>query len=275
MIDLHCHSTYSDGFLSVTALSQQALSRSVTMLALTDHDTVAGVSELQQITQDKPITIIPGIEISIRWNKHDIHILGLQIDIDNPLIKEVVVEQKLRRRQRANSIAESLAQLGVPDPLRAAIELAGHDHLARPHFAQVLVNAGYVKDRAQAFKRYLKRGRPAYHACQWISLAEAVHAIKGSGGIAVLAHPQKYGLTQTKLRQLIEEFKDVGGEGIEVVSGNQNIEGIKLIAAFCQEYGMLASSGSDFHGGPETQVGLGGQPKLPENIQPVWSLWTT
>ena len=152
---------------------------------------------------------------------------------------------------------------------------AVHNHLARPHFAQVLVDAGYVKDRAQAFQRYLKRGKPAYHDCQWITLADAVEAIKVSGGIAILAHPQKYGLTQTKLRALIEDFIDVGGEGIEVVSGNQSRESINQIANICREYDMLASTGSDFHGGPETQVGLGGQPRIPENLIPVWSLWKT
>lgn len=275
MIDLHCHSTYSDGLLSVSSLLDQALARSVSMLALTDHDTVAGVLELQSLANNTPLMVVPGIELSVRWRKYDIHIVGLQIDIQHPVIGEVISTQKLRRRQRAEDIANSLEQLGVHEPLKAAIELAGHDHLARPHFAQVLVNDGYVKDRAQAFKQYLKRGKPAYHPCQWISIEEAVEAIKASGGVAVLAHPQKYGLTQTKLRQLIEAFVSAGGEGIEVVSGFQNADGIKQIAAFCREYDMLASTGSDFHGGPETQVGLGGQQKLPENLQSVWSLWTT
>ncbi len=275
MIDLHCHSTYSDGFLSVQALLDLAVSRGVSMLALTDHDTVDGVAELIHLAENKPLKPVPGIEISVRWRKYDIHIIGLQIDIHHPQIKQVVSEQKLRRKERAEAIANSLEQLGVRNPLEAAIENAGHSHLARPHFAQVLVDAGYVKDRAQAFQLYLRRGKPAYHLCQWVSLAEAVKAITESGGVATLAHPQKYGLTQTKLRELIEAFVDAGGKAIEVVSGSQDREGIKQIAAFCQEYGMLASTGSDFHGGPETRVFLGGQAKLPENLGTVWSLWTT
>lgn len=275
MIDLHCHSTHSDGLFSVSALLEQALKRSISMLALTDHDTVSGVSLLQSLAKEKPLSIIPGIEISVRWRKHDIHILGLNINIKHPHIEQVILEQKLRRWQRAEAIAGSLEELGVSEPLRAAIELAGHEHLTRPHFAQVLVNAGFVKDRNQAFKQYLKRGKPAYYPCQWVSLDDAVESINTSGGIAVIAHPKKYGLTNTKLRQLIDEFTDAGGQGIEVVSGNQSRDEIKEITAFCLEYDMLASTGSDFHGGPEKKIRLGGQPKLPDDLKPIWSVWAT
>ncbi|WP_454783818.1 PHP domain-containing protein [Legionella sp. WA2024007413] len=272
MIDLHCHSSFSDGFLSPKEIIQRAQSKQIQCLSLTDHDTVSGYPELLQAASTTSIKIINGIEFSVRWKKHELHILGYHMDY-TPDFFELIQRQNQNRVARAQQIGTALDLLGIADAYSKACNLAGHERVGRPHFAQVLVNEGKVKDLATAFKRFLGRGKGAYIPTPWISIQEAVEGIIDAGGQSVIAHPLKYGLTRSKLHELIKEFKEVGGVGIEVVSGEMTVTEVNEMAAICLRFNLLASSGSDYHSDIASRVKLGGQRPLPVNCTPIWHEW--
>jgi len=272
MIDLHCHSHFSDGTLSPTELIQKALDQKIQCLSLTDHDTVAGYPELLQAANNKAITIVNGIELSTRWKKYDIHILGYQINHD-PLLHELIEKQNKNRIDRAREIGDCLELFGIENAYAKACTLAGHERVGRPHFAKVLIDEGQTKDMKSAFKQFLGRGKKAYVPTPWISVAEAVEGISKAGGQAVIAHPLKYGLTRSKLHELINEFKAAGGVGVEVVSGEMTITQIKEMVGTCLRFNLLASSGSDYHGEAYSRTNLGRQQQLPVNCTPIWQDW--
>ncbi|WP_454780871.1 PHP domain-containing protein [Legionella sp. WA2022007384] len=272
MIDLHCHSIFSDGSLSPKEIIQRAQSKQIQCLSLTDHDTVAGYPELLQAASNTSIKIINGIEFSVRWKKHELHILGYQINHTADFL-ELIQRQNQNRIERAQQIGTALGLLGISDAYSKACELAGHQRVGRPHFAQLLVNEGKVQDPATAFKRFLGRGKGAYVPTPWISIHEAVEGINAAGGQAVIAHPLKYGLTRSKLHELINEFKEAGGVGIEVVSGEMTVTEVNEMAAICLRFHLLASSGSDYHSDIASRVKLGGQKQLPVNCTPIWHEW--
>jgi len=273
MIDLHCHSYFSDGLLSPEALLTKALLSSIKLLALTDHDTTMGLDELHRAAAHHPIHIIDGIELSTRWKMQDIHVLGLNIDRTHPLLQACIQIQEERRIIRAVAIGDCLMRLGIPDTYLKACAYAGHQRVGRPHYAHVLVNEGVVKDPQAAFKRFLARGKPAYVPTEWLSLQEVIDVIHQAGGEAVLAHPLKYKLTRTKLNALIRAFKDAGGSGMEVVSGMMMSSQILDIAALCNRFELFASTGSDYHGDTMSRVGLGQQQRLPVSCTPIWEQW--
>ncbi len=273
MFDLHAHSNFSDGLHAPRDLLERALAAGVTTLALTDHDTIAGVAELKAAAQDKPIKIIVGIELSTRWKKHDLHVLGLNVNPQSPELLALIERQNDSRIQRALTIGERLEELGIPDAYKRACVIAGHDRVTRPHYAAVLMADGLITETQQAFKRYLGRGRPAYVATPWAELEEVVQVINAAGGNAIVAHPLKYDLTRTKLHELAVLFKDYGGAGFEVVSGETNMLQAADMAGICERYGLYASSGSDFHGEGISRIGLGRQRQLPVHCKPIWQLW--
>lgn len=273
MIDLHCHSHFSDGSLSPQLLIERAIHAGISTLALTDHDTTAGLAPLHEAARNTSVNIINGIELSTRWKKHDIHILGLNINPDSEELQALIIQQNESRIQRAKDIATCLIDCGVQDAYQKACDIAGHARVGRPHFAQLLMNEGLAPDMQSAFKRFLGRGRGAYVATAWLSIEEAVLGIIQAGGQAVIAHPLKYKLTRSKLHALICEFKDAGGVGVEVVSGEMTVTQINELAGICLRFELLASTGSDFHH-DTARIGLGRQQKLPENCTPVWQQWT-
>ncbi len=272
MIDLHCHSHFSDGALSPESLLQKALDAGIHVLALTDHDTTAGLARLHEAACHTNIKIIDGIELSTRWKKHDIHILGFNITPDNEHLCVLIQQQTESRIARAQQIGTCLVDFGVKDAYLKACEVAGHERVGRPHFAQVLINEGKASDMQTAFKRFLGRGRGAYVPTAWLSIEAAVEGIAQAGGQAVIAHPLKYKLTRSKLHALISEFKLVGGVGIEVVSGEMTVSQINELAGLCLRFELLASSGSDFHH-EMSRIGLGRQQRLPANCTPIWNGW--
>jgi predicted metal-dependent phosphoesterase TrpH len=274
MIDLHCHSNLSDGHLSPSALLKRALIAGVRMLALTDHDTIDGLMSLQQASRHEPILIINGIELSTRWKKYDIHVIGLGIDLTDSGLTTLIHQQTTSRIERAHQIAAKMALLGIPNAFEKARTIAGHQRIGRPHFASVLMAEKNITDRQLAFKRYLGRGKPAYVPTLWVSIAHAVAAICAAGGQAILAHPLKYNLTKTKLHELITEFKSAGGAGLEVISGEMTTVQIQEMAGLCLRFNLLSSTGSDYHGDEVSRVSLGRQRQLPENCTPIWQQWT-
>ncbi|MBA2650755.1 MAG: PHP domain-containing protein [Tatlockia sp.] len=274
MIDLHCHSCFSDGKLSPEELISRALVSKLQILALTDHDTIEGLKSLHQAAGVHPIKIINGIEFSTRWKNYDIHILGLNIDPENPQLLKLIAIQNESRINRAHQIAEKIKLSGIDEAYEKACAIAKHDRVGRPHFAQVIINEGLAKDMQTAFKRFLSKGKPAYVATPWISIPQAIEGILAAKGQAVIAHPLKYKLTRTKLGELIADFKEAGGVGLEVVSGEMTVKQIQEVAGLSVRYQLLASTGSDYHGSALSRIPLGRQAQLPLNCTPVWHQWT-
>jgi predicted metal-dependent phosphoesterase TrpH len=272
MIDLHCHSSFSDGALKPEELLQRAKEINLKCLSLTDHDTVAGCDLLLNAATNNQIKIVRGVELSTRWKKYDIHILGYHVS-DTPELSKVIEQQNNSRIDRAMQIGVCLERIGVEDAYNKACSIAGHKRVGRPHFALILIQEGKAKDMKAAFSRYLGRGKIAYIPTPWISVQQAVSAITSSGGQAVVAHPFKYKLTRSKLHELISEFKAAGGVGIEVVSGDMTIVQIKEMASLAERFKLLASSGSDYHGDSQSRVKLGQQKALPINCKPIWQDW--
>lgn len=272
MFDLHCHSIFSDGALSPKELISKAENRKLKYLSLTDHDTVLGYPELLKTAANTSVKIIQGIELSARWKKHELHILGYQVN-HTPILFELIERQTQSRIERAKKISNLLNGLGICNAYNKACDLAGHDRVGRPHFAKLLVNEGKARDFNSAFKQFLGRSKSAYVQTSWITIQEAVEGIIACGGQAVIAHPLKYGLTRTKLYQLISEFKEAGGVGIEVVSGEMSTTEINEMAALSLRFHLLASSGSDYHSDIASRVNLGAQKPLPVNCMPIWHKW--
>lgn len=272
MIDLHCHSYFSDGELSPTELIDLATSQQIQVLALTDHDTVSGLSEAIHAAKEKPITFLPGIEISVKWKKQAIHIIGLGIDSTNDRLLKLIDFQEEKRAARAQEIAIKLEACGIFATLETIKEhCPSNSMITRAHFAKLLVEWGKVKDFKQAFTRYLGRGKPAFVATSWVEMEEAIDVIHASSGLAILAHPLRYGLTQTKLRNLIEAFVSYQGVAMEVISGQISAKEVAIAAGLCHKYELLASVGSDFHGFALGHAQLGVKQALPEICTPVWT----
>lgn len=280
-IDLHCHSTASDGILSPAELVSRAKSQGVTLLALTDHDTVAGLAEARAAGRDLGVGILPGIEFSTRWGRRPVHVVGLNVDPDAPALRRATELRERLRRERAERIAERLEKRGFAGALAGAWALAGDSVLGRPHFARWLVAAGHVEDSGRAFKRYLGAGKIGDVQVDWPPLEETVASIRAAGGQAVLAHPLKYGLTRTRLHRLLLDFTRAGGAAVELLCGRQNPvqtrELQRLIASLADEEGvppLYASLGSDFHQPDQPWRELGSV-YLPADVEPVWKLWHT
>lgn len=271
--DLHSHSTCSDGRLSPTELVQLAAREGVHTLALTDHDTVQGITEARKAAQDAGIDLVAGVEISTTWGGCNVHILGLNLDIDNPVLVEGLLSQQAARRKRAEIIADKLSALRVDNLLAKAEAVAKGAELGRPHFAQVLVDEGIVANMPEAFKKYLGAGKKGDVKSLWPTVEQAVDWIKAAAGVAVVAHPLHYKMTNMKRRALLKAFKASGGEGMEVVSGSQQSRDQTLyMAQLAKEYGLAASVGSDFHFLSQWQK-PGRVNHLPETVYPVWMLW--
>lgn len=274
IIDLHCHSVFSDGMLTPEELVFRAVKIGAKVLSLTDHDTISGLNSLHAAARNHALKVINGVEISVSWRKYDIHILAYNFSCDDATITDLLDKQKKLRVQRAYNISERLLDIGIEDAFAKAAKYANSNNIGRPHFAQVLIDEGKVKEIQQAFDKYLKRGNCAYVASSWLELSKVINTVYNAGGNAVIAHPLKYKLTHTKLRELVCDFKKAGGEGLEVVSGDSLRSDIKLLVEVCQEFSLYASTGSDFHNDKASKIGIGMQRPLPKECRPIWHKWS-
>ncbi|MDC5707165.1 PHP domain-containing protein [Vibrio europaeus] len=273
-IDLHSHTTASDGRLPPHELIDRALGFQLDVLAITDHDTVDALAAAHQYVQDNnlPLKIINGIEISTVWQNKDIHIVGLNIDPESQVLNELIVKQKNHRVARAEMIAhrlEKATQEGVLEDVKA---IAGDAPITRAHFAKWLVDNGYAKTMQQVFKKYLTRNNPGYVPPNWCTMKDAVEAIHAAGGLAVLAHPGRYDLTAKWIKRLISAFVEAGGDAMEVAQPQQGQQERRNLADYAIQYNLLASQGSDFHY-PSPWVELGRNLWLPSGVEPVWKDW--
>jgi len=272
--DLHTHSTASDGTLTPTALVARVAAAGVTVLALTDHDTTAGIIEATTAAQMHGITLIPGVEISVTWRARTVHIVGLQIDINQPLLQNGLTELRTFRAWRAEEIGHRLAKHGIADAYEGAREFSNGTLIGRTHFARFLVKRGLAFDTNEVFRRFLVQGKPGHVAGQWATLEAAIGWIRAAGGQAVIAHPARYRLTHRQLKRLIGEFREHGGVGIEVVTSNHSRDEVLNFAHYAQSRQLLASVGSDFHGTEHVWLQLGRLPPLPDNCTPIWQTWS-
>jgi 3',5'-nucleoside bisphosphate phosphatase len=272
--DLHTHSTASDGTLTPTALVARAAQVGIQVLALTDHDTLDGISEAKAAAADMGLTLISGVEISVTWDGRTLHILGLGLDPAAPALNAGLRRVREYRGWRAREIGQRLAAKGIEGAYAGALALAADERfVGRTHFARFLVQHGYAATVRDVFNRYLVKGKPGHVRGDWATLEEALGWLRAAGGQAVIAHPARYGLTGFKMRRLIGEFRELGGVGIEVVSGSHSRDEACLYAQRARESSLLASAGSDYHGPEHPHLELGRLPKLPPGCTPIWTDW--
>lgn len=273
-IDLHCHSNVSDGLLTPEELVLNAHRCGVKVLALTDHDDLGGLKIARGVAEAHDIHFIDGVEISVTWKKRTLHIVGLKVDPDNETLKTVLAQVRLDREVRAKQIAEDLARAGIHGSYEAAKAFAGEDAvLTRMHFAHFLIEEGHAKNRKACFKKFLVKGKPGFVDHQWMSLEQAVKLIKLAGGTAVIAHPARYDLGMLNTMALMNQFKEFGGEAIEVVTGSHAPPDFVKYAKVAENYKLKASRGSDFHGKGVSFMEMGRLPALPSSCVPVWQDW--
>ncbi|MDH3748634.1 MAG: PHP domain-containing protein [Gammaproteobacteria bacterium] len=272
IFDLHTHSDASDGSLTPTELVSLAAENNVNVLSITDHDTVAAYDRISD-GYCSSVALIPGIELSTTWSGRGIHIVGLNIDPASIELRRGIERQQSARHVRAQTIAKRLTKLGIDNPFDAVLANANGAGIGRPHFARHLVDIGVVKDVATAFRKYLGPGKPGDIKSGWGSLDETVSWILCAGGTAVLAHPAKYKFTTSKLRLLLDDFVTAGGRALEVVSGPQDPGVTRRMANLARDFGLAASSGSDFHHPGLTWSAPGRFAELPADIGKVWDSW--
>jgi predicted metal-dependent phosphoesterase TrpH len=271
--DLHTHSTASDGTLSPGDLVGRAAAAGLRVLALTDHDTTGGIAEAQAAALGLGIELVPGVEISVTWNGQTIHLVGLRIDPQDPSLLQGLQGLCDFRDWRAEEIGRRLEKVGIPGACAGARALSNGRLVSRTHFARFLARNGVVADERDVFKRYLVQGKPGHVPGQWAELGQAVSWILGAGGQAVLAHPARYKMTASKRRRLIGAFRDAGGLALEVVSGSHSRDECFHMAQLVQEFQLLASAGSDYHGPECPWIALGRLPTLPGSCVPLWRDW--
>jgi predicted metal-dependent phosphoesterase TrpH len=272
--DLHAHSTTSDGTLTPTQLVQRAAARGLDVLALTDHDDTAGNVEASSAAAGTSLRVVPGVEVSVTWESRTVHIVGLNIDPRDATLAVGLARIREGRDARAARIAESFGRAGIRGTLEGATKhVTSGTVISRTHFARFLVESAHARSMQDAFKRYMRPGKPGHVEHAWAALGDAVSWIHAAGGQAIVAHPARYGFTATRLRRLLGEFRDLGGDGIEVFSASQTMAEAEDGARCARVFGLLASTGSDFHDPAESPLDLGALPPLPIGLEPVWSRW--
>lgn len=276
LADLHMHSTASDGALAPAELMARAAAAGIELVALTDHDTLDGLPEAQAAAAAHGMAWVSGVELSAQWQGHTVHILGYGFDIQSPALREALAGVRDGRWQRAEQIADRLASKRMPGALEGALavqQATGSDPgspPARPHFADWMVQAGYVRDRGEAFRKWLGAGKLGDIKQHWPALETAVAQLREAGGLAVVAHPWHYGFTRARIRRLLRDFAQAGGRGVEVANGKQAPEQVAVLARMSVEFGFLASCGSDFHHPDSPWMALGQMTPLPADCAPVW-----
>ena len=272
-IDLHCHSNVSDGVLPPSEVVARAAANGVDALALTDHDDVAGIGAAQEAAAAAGLTLIPGVEVSVSWGGQTVHIVGLRIDPAHPALAEGLRGIRLGRIERARRMGCDLAKSGITGAYEGAYDFAvNKEMVGRTHFARWLVAQGHAPDMRSAFRRFLTRGNPGYVEHEWTTLENAVGWIRASGGMAVIAHPGRYAFNARELHLLLDAFRALGGEGIEVITGSHHPSEYGKFADLARAFGLKASRGADFHA-PGEGIDIGRLPALPHYCQPVWQGW--
>jgi len=271
--DLHCHSVVSDGTLTPEALAERAKANGVELWALTDHDEVGGQHRAAAAAKARGMKYLTGTEISVTFIGHTVHIVGLGFDPDNAELVQGLRQTRGGRTERAMEMSEGLAKVGIKGAFEGALKFVGNPELiSRTHFARFLVESGVCKETNEVFRKFLTEGKPGFVPHKWATLKDAVTWITGAGGLAVIAHPARYKFSPNEEFALFTEFKNHGGQGVEVVTGSHTVAEYQIYAETAREFGLAASRGSDFHSPEESHTELGTLPFLPGQLTPVWDL---
>ena len=271
--DLHCHSVVSDGTLTPEALAERAKANGVQLWALTDHDEIDGQARALAAARAQGMGYLTGTEISVTFANQTVHIVGLGFDAHNTALAEGLRRTRGGRRERAIEMSDDLAKAGIHGAYEGALKYVGNPELiSRTHFARYLVESGVCSETAEVFRKYLTEGKPGYAPHRWARLQDAVQWITEAGGMAVIAHPARYGFTPNEEYALFTEFKAHGGRGVEVITGSHSSQEAVQYAETALEFGLAASRGSDFHSPTESRIDLGTLPMLPGQLTPVWEL---
>ena len=271
--DLHCHSVVSDGTLTPEQLAERAAKNGVELWALTDHDEIGGQRRAAAAAKAHGMKYLTGTEISVTFIGATVHIVGLGFNPDDARMLAGLEKTRGGRRERAMEISDGLAKAGIKGAYEGALKYVGNpDLISRTHFGRYLVEAGVCKDTNEVFRKYLTEGKPGFVEHKWANLKEAVTWIRDGGGVAVIAHPARYKFSANEEYALFSEFKQHGGEAVEVVTGSHSVAEYDIYAKTAVEFGLAASRGSDFHDPAESHTDLGTLPYLPGNLTPVWEL---
>lgn len=275
LVDFHTHSHCSDGVLSPAALVERAHARRVGTLALTDHDTVAGLDEARAACSGAGIRFVPGVELSAGWRGQTIHVVGLQVDERHAGLRAHMEAVRNRRRQRLAEIGERLEKKARL-PGRELAAVAGESASpTRMHLARLLVERGHARDAQEAFDRFLNRNTPGHVPAEWPAFASVMCALRDSGALPVLAHPHRYRLSSGQLRELTTAFAQEGGVALEASMAGMSLNDADRIASLCRKYELHASMGSDFHDPAVPWNPLGRWLKLAAGLRPVTELLNT
>jgi predicted metal-dependent phosphoesterase TrpH len=273
-VDLHCHSNVSDGVLAPAAVAAYARKGGVDAWALTDHDEIKGVKAARKAALELGMHFVPGVEISVTWGGETVHVVGLQVNEDEPALVQGLAATRSGRDARGREIAAQLERAGIPGAYEGALKyVANPDLLSRTHFARYLVEIGACGSTPEVFRKYLTEGKPGFVPHRWASLAEAVGWIRKAGGVAVIAHPGRYRFTPVAEGAMFDEFKQLGGNAIEVVTGSHTPDQYETYAEVARRYGFRASRGTDFHAPGEARVEFDKLAPLPAGVTPVWKDW--
>ena len=271
--DLHCHSVVSDGTLTPEDLAARAKANGVELWSLTDHDEIGGQARALAAAKAQGMRYLTGVEISVTFIGHTVHIVGLGFDADNAALAQGLRDTRGGRKQRAMEMSDDLAKVGILGAYEGALPFVGNPELiSRTHFARFLVESGVCKETNEVFRKYLTEGKPGYVPHRWATLKDAVTWITQAGGLAVIAHPARYKFTPNEEYALFTEFKALGGQGVEVVTGSHSAAEYVTYAHTAREFGLAASRGSDFHSPAESHTELGTLPLLNKELTPVWEL---
>lgn len=271
--DLHCHSVVSDGTLTPEALAARAKANGVQLWALTDHDEIGGQERAMAAAKAEGMKYLSGVEISITFAGKTVHIVGLGFDHKNEALVQGLRNTRGGRSERAKEMSDGLAKVGIVGAYEGSLKYVGNPELiSRTHFARFLVESGVCKDTSEVFRKYLTENKPGFVPHRWASLENAVSWITGAGGIAVIAHPARYGFTANEEFALFTEFKAHGGRAVEVITGSHSSADALQYADTALEFNLAASRGSDFHSPEESHTDLGTLPWLPGQLTPVWEL---
>ena len=271
--DLHCHSTVSDGTLEPEAVAARARANGVDLWALTDHDEVGGLQRAAAAAKAQGLAFLTGAEISVTFANTTVHIVGLGFDALDERLVQGLRQTRGGRGERAQDMAAQLAQVGIPGAYEGALRYVGNPELiSRTHFARFLVEQRVCRDTGEVFRRFLTEGKPGFVPHRWARLGDAVRWICDAGGVAIIAHPARYSLSANEEFALFSEFRQHGGQGVEVVTGSHTTAECATYAGMAREFGLAASRGSDFHSPDESHTDLGTLPPLPGDLTPVWDL---
>jgi predicted metal-dependent phosphoesterase TrpH len=272
-VDLHNHSYYSDGVLSPSDVVRLAKEQECDMFALTDHDTVDGLAEAKIEADKLDLQFVPGVEVSAMWSNMTIHILGLGIDANNKILQDGLKQHQEFRQVRAEKMARGLGGAGVVGAMEKTQAIAETGMITRTHFAQMLIQEGICKDMKSVFRRFLTGKKPGGVGSKWAQYDEVIEWIHAAGGVAVLAHPLRYGMTNTKVKRMMSDLAANDCDGVEVVTGTSSAEEVELTSRWADELSLLASIGSDYHGWPNQRINIGNLQNLPNADKAIWRDW--